>query len=842
MKPTIPWSVKGVEPEAREAAKAAARRAGMTLGQWLNHVIQENGQLPPGVMATVEEVLEDEPEESAPEPARNRPAQVRWEPQGGRTGDNMGAMLARMENLEARQAEAIYELGTAIEAIAERVRTPEPVLPPIDNSRYEQRLAQLESEAKRRIDALTRELQQIASRHNEALTRHDRENAELSHSLNALAADVSAAGPSDRGALSSLRNKVDGVEMRLDQVHRDARAAAQTFERAVGALADRMSLNESRQREQAQALERTVATLTDRVSEAMRRDGSGEAEAVRALESAVGEITRHFETIEDRRQRTQRTLEDALNGLAQRLADSDRRQTAHMRAPLEALDKAVSRNNERIVQAEDRTAEALGTLNDRLGQLNERFERSETEFKASRLALMRALDDAARRLDSIERRPVADVAAAPSDFSAHLAREPQRETHPEPEPGPRARAEEPEIEDATPPERAVPERKSVSSLLAEARQAARAERSARGAGASPAAAAPAAEATGTLRDILLDAPAAGLREAPSEEERRRAQGRGFLRSFVIFLVALVALGAGYVVWERSQAPASASGERPDLVRSLIDAASTLMRQVTGAGPLPSTPPPIAEGIESAPLPEPGAPDALSTEPQDNADGLAGESEAPTAAAPGAPSPESPAPNAMVYARTTPSPAPDGQTSEGEAQRLASEGIALAQRARTAAEAGEAARLISEAARLGDSDAQFALGRLYEVGRGLAPDGEAARRWYEAAAAQGNRNAAYNLGNLAVADGTSEGYSRGALWFLTAAQRGHRDAQYNLGVLYARGLGLTRNPVEAFAWFEAAAEGGDPQAAAERDRIGSSLDPAARAQGEALARARSGHNG
>jgi localization factor PodJL len=35
-----PWSVKGVEPEAREAAKIAARRAGLTLGQWLNGTIR----------------------------------------------------------------------------------------------------------------------------------------------------------------------------------------------------------------------------------------------------------------------------------------------------------------------------------------------------------------------------------------------------------------------------------------------------------------------------------------------------------------------------------------------------------------------------------------------------------------------------------------------------------------------------------------------------------------------------------------------------------------------------------------------------------------------------------
>jgi len=39
MKPGIPWSIKGVEPELREIAKTAARRSGMTLGEWLNSAI-----------------------------------------------------------------------------------------------------------------------------------------------------------------------------------------------------------------------------------------------------------------------------------------------------------------------------------------------------------------------------------------------------------------------------------------------------------------------------------------------------------------------------------------------------------------------------------------------------------------------------------------------------------------------------------------------------------------------------------------------------------------------------------------------------------------------------------
>lgn len=41
MKQGMPWSVKGVDTDARDAAKEAARLSGMTLGEWLNTVIAE---------------------------------------------------------------------------------------------------------------------------------------------------------------------------------------------------------------------------------------------------------------------------------------------------------------------------------------------------------------------------------------------------------------------------------------------------------------------------------------------------------------------------------------------------------------------------------------------------------------------------------------------------------------------------------------------------------------------------------------------------------------------------------------------------------------------------------
>jgi localization factor PodJL len=48
---SLPWSVKGVDPRTRDAAKAAARRAGMTLGEWLDHKIRDESEEAPAPAA-----------------------------------------------------------------------------------------------------------------------------------------------------------------------------------------------------------------------------------------------------------------------------------------------------------------------------------------------------------------------------------------------------------------------------------------------------------------------------------------------------------------------------------------------------------------------------------------------------------------------------------------------------------------------------------------------------------------------------------------------------------------------------------------------------------------------
>ena len=39
MKSAVSWSIEGVAPEARETAREAARRAGLSVGEWINAAI-----------------------------------------------------------------------------------------------------------------------------------------------------------------------------------------------------------------------------------------------------------------------------------------------------------------------------------------------------------------------------------------------------------------------------------------------------------------------------------------------------------------------------------------------------------------------------------------------------------------------------------------------------------------------------------------------------------------------------------------------------------------------------------------------------------------------------------
>jgi hypothetical protein len=118
----------------------------------------------------------------------------------------------------------------------------------------------------------------------------------------------------------------------------------------------------------------------------------------------------------------------------------------------------------------------------------------------------------------------------------------------------------------------------------------------------------------------------------------------------------------------------------------------------------------------------------------------------------------------------------------------------------------------KAAAVGDADAMYHLGIMYENGLGGAQDYAEAREWYQKAVKAGKAEAAGNLGNLYEhGAGGVQDNAQARACFKKAASVGDTLAMYNLGYLYKHGLGGEQDYAQARKWYEMAASAGDANA-------------------------------
>lgn len=111
--------------------------------------------------------------------------------------------------------------------------------------------------------------------------------------------------------------------------------------------------------------------------------------------------------------------------------------------------------------------------------------------------------------------------------------------------------------------------------------------------------------------------------------------------------------------------------------------------------------------------------------------------------------------------------------------------------------------------------QFALGRLYETGKGVPQDSKEALFWYTRAADLGLQQAMLKLSliyrtGLPGAEGTAgiaADPAQSVVWLEKAAELGNVAAMNELGRAYLAGEGVLANPRVAAEWFEKAAAAG-----------------------------------
>jgi len=127
---------------------------------------------------------------------------------------------------------------------------------------------------------------------------------------------------------------------------------------------------------------------------------------------------------------------------------------------------------------------------------------------------------------------------------------------------------------------------------------------------------------------------------------------------------------------------------------------------------------------------------------------------------------------------------------------------------------------------GNASAQSNLALMYEHGKGVVQNHQAAVHWYTLAAQQGDAVAQSNLGAMYdTGRGVAENDNTAVVWLNLAAVQGYAHAQAYLGVMYVNGEGVTADYLRAYMWWSLAADNGDQPSAQYKHSIASKMSPA-----------------
>ncbi|MDP1632591.1 MAG: peptidoglycan-binding protein [Caulobacter sp.] len=363
-----PWSVKGIDPKAREIAKDLARRSGMTLGEWLNRMIVEGepiDETPPGRAF-------DGPQEplvvSTPRPS----AAPRYEV-AGHPADEVGRVAEAIERLTARIEAGEQRSTLAITGIDQSVRG-----------------------ALARLESAEREQNSVAARFEGAVDELKSEFGGVGQRLRKV--ELESTGPRSAEALRSLETmlgKVAGQVYEGDARTREAIAAVEARLGAVeaadpaqvaDALAERLGEAEARAGE-------AVRDLADRIMAVEARDP---AEIAETLAGRLGEA--------------ETRTSDAIRDLGASFVILDRRlrsvESDGGGSRLEALAADLTRRMEaaRAEMAESLRATSEGRFDRMEGKLSEMASHIRTAESRSAEAIERMGREVVNMADSLSRR------------------------------------------------------------------------------------------------------------------------------------------------------------------------------------------------------------------------------------------------------------------------------------------------------------------------------------------------------------------------------------------------------------------------------------------------------
>jgi localization factor PodJL len=327
MTAAAPWSVKGIDPKAREVAKELARRSGMTLGEWLNRIILED-EMPEEV--TSEEHFTARPFRAAIEaPKSYMPSSpIIGRPDFGRN-DELSRIAIALDRLTDRIEDSETRTGLAISGVEHSVR-----------------------HAMARIETAEREHVAIAARVDTAAEQLAAEQARAAERLRLVEAEM--IGPRSLEVMRALEDSVTRVAGEVFDVEARNRAT-------VASLEDRLTVAEGA----AAAARTTFASLEERLAAAEGQDTAA------VIDEVVSGLAQRLADAEGRTGEALESLRNSLVQLDQRMYAADGSVRGDLDKRLEALADQLTRRVEdaRTEIAERLASAGAGEIEARLGEM-----------------------------------------------------------------------------------------------------------------------------------------------------------------------------------------------------------------------------------------------------------------------------------------------------------------------------------------------------------------------------------------------------------------------------------------------------------------------------------------
>jgi TPR repeat protein len=137
----------------------------------------------------------------------------------------------------------------------------------------------------------------------------------------------------------------------------------------------------------------------------------------------------------------------------------------------------------------------------------------------------------------------------------------------------------------------------------------------------------------------------------------------------------------------------------------------------------------------------------------------------------------------------------------------------------------ALRELEPLAKQGNGNAQFNLGLMYDIGKGVIRNYKEAAKWYRKGAEQGGRKSQYNLGVMYLnGRGVDQDHREAFKLFHVSSENGLPEAQHNLGLAYLLGRGVTPNGLYGYMWLHLAADQGHAPAIQARAIVEDKMSP------------------